>query len=113
MDNRQLGKLVVKQVKAFPESFFMGTWINQCGTVACLAGHTLLLSGYAVNRLTAMTEGMFIRPDGSVVNGEYGDEAAKLLGMDREDRFGCIGHDIFLDMENGLDRFTALAKEED
>ena len=46
MDNPELGRLVLKQVETFPESFCMGTWGfgNECETQACIAGWAMLLS---------------------------------------------------------------------
>lgn len=85
MDNTELGKLVLKQIGAFPETFRMSTfgYISPCGTVACLAGHAMLLSGYELNNSDfAITIPRYRRPDGSLVSPPaMGAEAAQLLGM--------------------------------
>lgn len=83
MDNTELAKLIIKQVETEPRSFDMSRWSNHCGTVACLAGHTMLMSGYTVS---GMHVPFFIRPDGSMVMNS-GQEAQRLLGMTHEERY--------------------------
>jgi len=131
VENTELAKLVLKQIDAFPESFHMGVWgevmyglykgVPRCGTVACLAGHTLLLSGYRLlterEQMDFLNEtgehpGLFMRPDGTIVQGHYAGEAAQLLGMTHEERYtpgGGVLDDILMDMHCGLERFTVLA----
>ena len=91
MENLELAKLVLKTAETEHENetglFNMLQWAVQksCGTAACLAGHTLLqhggyeLAGTHVFRRTA---------DGEYFTGnQIGDEAQKLLGMSRDERF--------------------------
>lgn len=123
MDNQYLGELVLKQVDSCPESFAMGTWGytgGSCGTIACLAGHAMLLSGYRLVRMPRRSiyqmgnSQVYVRPDGSQVF-NYGGEAQVLLGMADSERYRDVGpwtsHDIFLDMSAGLERFQKLVDD--
>lgn len=65
-----MGRLVLKQIDADPASFDMLTFGKRtdCGTVACLAGHALLLSGYRMVEAGADAPGqVWYRPDGTRV----------------------------------------------
>lgn len=124
MQDAELGKLILKQAETFPETFWMGTWglPGSCRTVACIGGHAMLMSGYRLltdaqhreQLLTTGRAGWYVRPDGSTVDGFYGDEAQKLLGMSDEERFGYgkFPDDIFMDIDHGLARFRALLDEQ-
>lgn len=107
MDNAELGRKVVDIIDTQPELFDMGTWASEaaCGTVACLAGHVLLLSGYKFRF------DRFWCPDGTLARYEP-EEAAKLLGMD-EDEQGYHGKEVpvWFDFKNGPDRFRKLVEE--
>jgi hypothetical protein len=108
MDNPKLGRAVLDVADFEPESFDMHTWGTQleCGTVACLAGHTLLLSGYHLN-----SSSEFQRPDFTYVQ-EVMREAEGLLGMTREESDPDGGHtSVWVDYGNGVERFRAIVEK--
>lgn len=120
MDNPELGRLIIKQVEAFPETFGMPRWI--CGTAACLGGHALLLSGYELRPCGAgetFVHGIdqqnrpviFRRPDGSDVH-DPGREAQMLLGMSDEEAGSGTGNIFspFQHEDHALARFRALVE---
>src|SRR5260370_31538633 len=77
------------------------------GTIACLAGWTLLLSGY-----TLPPGREYRRPDGTVVPWhEAGDEAAGLLGLTDGERHG-VDCSLFgeFDEDKAIDRFRTLVE---
>lgn len=91
MENTELGKLVLKQIETFPETFTMRTFGYRgqvsgyaCGTVACLGGHALLLSGYELEAGEDQVT-KYLRPDGSRVDAT-GNEAARVLGLHGQER---------------------------
>jgi hypothetical protein len=113
MDNTELGKLVIKQIEAFPETFNMGTfgmfiqYGTECGTVACLAGHALLLSGYDL-RPSTPGRYCYLRPDGNEVG--IGSEARQLLGMRREEQaLFYLSEDIAVPVFRALAEGSVLA----
>lgn len=128
MENIELGKLVIKQVEAFPETFDMNVWAwdrPSCGTTACLAGWTLLVSGWQVCKVkrlmhghTSAEEYVFIDPadDTHYFGDAIGDKAQELLGMSDEERQGEIGNppsmteDLFMELyeDDALGRFRSL-----
>ena len=83
MDNPGLGRKVLDFVTEHPKQFDMDDWGREtdCGTVGCLAGHTMLQAGYEI------CDFVYLRPDGSRV-GDHAREAASLLGLTEVDRFG-------------------------
>lgn len=107
MENAELGRKVLDQIDARPETLYMGAWGYgscepgeewACGTVACLAGHAMLAAGYSLRRH------LYYRPDGTRVNDEAG-EAAVLLGFrDGEAR-------VFHDMAGGPARFREMVEK--
>jgi hypothetical protein len=74
MQNLELAFNVVGRIKASPDNFRMRFW-GVPGYTACLAGHTLLASGYEI-----VDKNIFLRPDNSLVLFP-GWEAAGLLGL--------------------------------
>lgn len=116
MENLELARLVLKtaeaEMKADSGLFSMNMWVAQaaCGTVACLAGHTLLQhGGYQVARpqVFADENGRMIIHDG------IGREAQKLLGMSDAERYRRFGKDIFMMSGDGnaLAAFRTLIDE--
>lgn len=109
--NTELMKLVYKQATEFPETVDMTNWVYEtsCGTVACLAGHTLLLSGYTFESCPTQREGKWgcriRRPDGSSV-AFPAVEAAELLGLTCPQ-----AESVFLDYEHGTDNLRKLIEE--
>jgi hypothetical protein len=103
--NTVLGWKVYEYAKDHPEEFDMDYWVYKqpCGTTACLAGHTLILSGY---RIGESGRG-FWRPDGTLVS-QPGREAQYLLELDINDRY--FPDDLFsMDCEEAaLERFHDL-----
>jgi hypothetical protein len=98
VENYQLGHEVLDAAEAHRDNFAMFTWCETssrepvttanatgCGTTLCLGGWTMVLAGYTCDPQT----GNFTRPDGTVVDGAYGTEAARLLGMTKEEE--CEG----------------------
>lgn len=65
------------------EHFDMGAWGTkmECGTTACIAGHTLLLMGYKL-RLNIDNEYEFVSPKGRVVSPPVA--ARRELGLSKE-----------------------------
>ena len=126
MDNQHLAEMILKQIDTFPESFRMDQWGTEtaCGTVACIAGHAMLHSGYQLTEVTKTDLGgyryevfYYTDPDDRMV-ANYGNAAQRLLGMSDEERYGETAYgiprpdgDIFLDMNSALPRFRALVKE--
>ncbi len=81
----ELAKLVLKQIENDPALFDMKEWGKQtdCGTVACIAGHTLLASGYQF-RVVYHRRGYYFHP----VSGgpaHCHSEARDLLGLSCEE----------------------------
>ncbi len=110
MENVQLGRKVLDYVTEHPKQFNMSTYGQtwSCGTVACLAGHAMLLAGYEMNR-----GGTYYRPDGSVVECESG-EAAALLGLSEEERFPPDEFTIFsghLSNNTAINRFREIVEK--
>lgn len=108
MDNPELGRMILKHVDAFPESFDMATFFNPCGTTACLAGHALLLDGgYELKGLRSDSRPGFYRPDGSYVE-DIELEALNLLGMAEEEYFDDNKPPVFYtgDADDAIARFT-------
>src|SRR5712692_7014474 len=91
MDNPELGRKVLDYVTSHPGEFDMTVWggFTPCGTVACLAGHTMLLAGYQLARLNS-----FHRPDGTKVRRKSA-EAAKLLGLVPDEQFSQDSFSLF------------------
>lgn len=110
MKNAELGRRVLDQVDAHPEQFDMAEWGYKspvCGTVACLAGRALLLSGYTLDK-----DGHFWSPDGNrkVLPGE---EAHWLLGLTDSERWSDNDEpSLFSDMDRdrAIARFRAMVE---
>lgn len=84
MKNPELGRMILKQAEAFPETFDMGDYVssdNTCGTSACIAGWAMLFSGYELDK-----DDVFIRPDGSEVGNEF-EEGKDLLGLSSDELY--------------------------
>ena len=78
--NIDLLEKVCDHIQAHPELIDMTKWVREedCGTVACIAGHTCLLSGYKA------VEGKKYTMKRGVERISIQDEAQKLLGLDDE-----------------------------
>jgi len=114
-----LGRKILDIIDAHPEKLEMSTFgrhfpraDGSCRTVACLAGWTLLQSGYKLDR-----DEVYVRPDGTSVDFEA-NEAQMLLGMTRQDAFygytgsvPAVDGRIWFDYKNGPDRFRKLVEE--
>jgi hypothetical protein len=119
MENIELAKLILKQIDAFPESFDMNSWVavSPCGTVACIAGHAMLLSGYSWGK-TLHPGGYYIsrftRPDGTVVDDNQ-TEGQKLLGLADDEYFTEYAGDpmglFWLENDEAVARLRSLAGE--
>lgn len=78
--NLDLIERTLQRIEARPELFDMLTFgekRGECGTVACFAGHAMLVSGYALS-----ASYLYYRPDGTCVD-DIESEAADLLGFGR------------------------------
>jgi len=98
MENAKLGRAILDHVTGNPANFDMNTWgdLTECGTVACLAGHTLILSGeYELVPYTTLA-GEFIHVfrrvrDRQIVQPiQVSDLAQDLLGIDGD----AIWHEV-------------------
>lgn len=82
--------------------FDMNVWgeKNECGTTACIAGHTLLLEGYTMRYNEAEAEFHFISPKGRKVQPDAA--ARRLLGLPREITHGDYPDDdgLFFDVDH-------------
>jgi hypothetical protein len=130
MENKELGRLILKQEEAEPWSFRMSHWATRsdCGTTACIAGHAMLMSGYSLRvcEIGSTRIVAFIRPDGSEVF-DHTSEGMKLLGFSRS----CMsvlrcdgscggyhdpetGHGLFteFDDQRALDRLRELCEDD-
>lgn len=120
MRNPELGRKILDIIDTQPEKFQMSVFGAHrydpagevCGTVACLAGWAMLLSGYELDK-----DDIFLRPDGTDVDSEDG-EARELLGMSITDELsGYDGsvHDphakVWFDFFHGPDRFRKLVEK--
>jgi hypothetical protein len=93
MENPELGRKVLDHIDEHPEQFNMHYWgvmRPACGTMACLAGHTLIQAGYGF-----LGEDTFVAPDGTHVAPSAAPElrppdvARQLLGLSYEEYFGA------------------------
>lgn len=112
MENKELGRLILKQADAFPETFDMFEWIifHPCHTSACICGHAMLLSGYTFGEVPGIEGVRWYRPDGSLVADEE-EEGIALLGLTEDDYQGP-GERLFYDNdENAIARLTRLVRE--
>jgi hypothetical protein len=114
MQNVTLGRKVLNHIEAHREQFDVKKWGRPdpaCGTVACIAGHTVLMSGYRLQG-----PGEWKRPDGTVICGSVAYDAARLLGLsDREwhwspgeDRCGLFSGSQTDD--EAIERFKAIVE---
>ncbi len=109
MDNAKLGREVLDVADYDKKHFDMQTWgrLAPCGTVACLAGTTLLRSGYILTGDHLSPR--FCRPDGSWVK-HAGPEAAFLLGLSADELSAGGCNSIWADMSGGVERFRRLVE---
>jgi hypothetical protein len=108
--NTELARLVRKQVTEFPDTFDMAVWAdeNRCGTVACIADHAMILSGYSfrMGEGALRDEVYFCRPDGTEVIDIDG-EASLLLGITWHD----ANHLFYVSEEEAVDFLDQLIRE--
>lgn len=85
MKNLELRRAVLKQIDADPGLLDMRVWARRDApsTVACLVGRTLLEAGYFPD-----ASGRFRTPDGRPLRTYPATEAASLLGLTDEERYG-------------------------
>lgn len=50
--NEVLIDKVLTYLKEHPKEWEQGSWVTDCGTQACFAGHAMLLSGYGIGYAT-------------------------------------------------------------
>lgn len=107
MKNYELGRKVLDRIDAQPETLNMTLWgmgmhtagqEELCGTVACLAGHTLLAAGYSLKG------GCFYRPDTDSAVIRVDGEASSLLGFD------YAQSRVFFDYADGPERFRKMVE---
>lgn len=99
--NEELIDKVLTYLKDHPKEWFQDSWVTDCGTQACFAGHAMLLSGYSVDYATVhwgdeVEEGhdcdyneckkiaYFVDPSGYRVRSEDL-EANRLLGLTEDE----------------------------
>lgn len=80
--------------------FDMRTWAdkNECGTSACIAGHTLLLAGYKLRRVVDEDDFEFVSPRGRVVDPPTA--ARRELGLSKSvtgSEWSCGQRELFYD----------------
>lgn len=120
MRNPELGRKILDIIDMQPEKFQMSVFGahrydsagESCGTVACLAGWAMFLSGYCLDK-----DEVFQRPDGTFVDREDG-EARELLGMSISDELYLSEFNpshpnakIWFDCKHGPDRFRKLVEK--
>lgn len=116
MQNVQLARRVVSRIDASPGSFRMRSWgvAGPPRYTACLAGHTLLASGY---RLIGANK--FLAPRNIVAVENPGVTAARLLGLSKEEcRSGihwwrCNPFCENMPEEDAYDNFLRMVVEEE
>ncbi len=111
----KLGREVLDVADYDKEHFDMQSWgrHESCGTVACLAGTTLLRCGYTLRNGYASRgrfgAASFHRPDGSRVE-RVGPEAAFLLGLSDDELVAGGCNSIWTDIYGGVERFRKLVE---
>jgi hypothetical protein len=120
VENKELGRLVLKQAEAEPRSLDMCSWGHRdsCGTVACIAGWAMIFSGYTLPDEHDEC-GCYQRPDGTHVS-NHGEEGQRLLGLSNEERYSVFtvwddGYDLFFPYEKprlALQRLRELCEDE-
>lgn len=91
--NVELAEKVLDHIAHNPMSHYQGSWLNECGTMACIAGHAMLASGeYVRHELEGGTVILREKSTGRAA-GPYLD-GQRLLGLDDDQARG-----IFMDMD--------------
>ena len=75
---------VKSQIEAYPRSFDMHVFYStdpECGTIACIAGHTLFESGFTYNQV----ENVVVSPNGEEYSHDCDIVAQGLLGLSYEE----------------------------
>lgn len=96
--NNELIDKVLSYLKDHPQEWLQDSWVTDCGTQACFAGHAMLLSGYGIGYSTEhwgheIEEGRdcdckkvsyFVDPSGHRIR-EEAFEANRLLGLSEDE----------------------------
>lgn len=92
--NVELAEKVLSHIEGDPDSHYQGSWINDCGTTACIAGHAMLASGEYIRELDE--NGKYARLIHRVTRQQSEPliAAKDLLGLD-----GFQAQSIFMEME--------------
>jgi hypothetical protein len=112
MDNPKLGRAVLDVHDFRPENFNMRIWGKRtpCGSVACLAGTTLLESG----EYYLAEGGAFFRVSDNAIIGRVDSVAEMLLGMTREEVWEGADPEnpeaVWFDWVNGPERFRKIVE---
>lgn len=104
IENAVIGRKVLDRIDAEPKSLNMETWGRQgeCGTVACLAGHTMLAAGYSLSAGMYYAAGRYVMSEAK--------EAAGILGLTDAVTDGChLFHQQ--DRDAALDAFRKAVEE--
>lgn len=94
--NTELARKVLARVEADPDALDMRTWgkVAPCGTVACLAGHTLLADGWEMRPRREHGLAVFTKDSRVAVGDDVGEVARELLELD-DGEFYRGGSDLF------------------
>lgn len=88
---------VLDHILAHPEQHDQGIWMNECGTVACLAGWTCLLAGDQPVCRPLWTDYMAVRVGDTHRLRKIRGRAKELLGIDD------LQADYLFDASNSID----------
>lgn len=87
--NLPLLRKVLDHIDAHPEEWHQSLWgmetSNACGTALCIAGHAMVMSGYATSERTGVPGRPleFFTPDGRCVEYTEAEHGQRLLGLTR------------------------------
>ena len=95
--NIELAEKVLSHIEHDPDSHYQGSWINECGTTACIAGHAMLASGQYVRRQSEYSELVHLVHKDTGKLAEPVIDGARLLGLTSDD-----ATNIFMEMDEDV-----------
>lgn len=118
--NRQKILQLADYVELHPEEFYLGEWVNECGSVGCFAWHSIKLEHPTAQPTNEKLFGYFITqyivPE-TKETGWISEKAAEILGVDFYGKDSNV-HPLFHeddwlngDMQNAFARSTDRAEK--